>query len=1690
MKKRLLSVLLTLSMVLTLLPVSAFAVDTKDLRDTEFHIMDISGLKQLVAKQSNVDAEDVTIHGVYVNGTQPNGKPGTATGNVTEYYIKDRTGFGSTGDVGLMGSNGRLAKDLNIWKVLNASAIIDPASVSSITVYARTDVNQLGHRGTNLSPVTIYLDKGDIILPIEGKLITQIHLKNASLEPPVETEYSYTVNYFWVDEQENVTPSTTVDSVTKDTISQQSIFDSVKKASDLEGYTAGTNYVLDTEKSSKDFTWTRDNQVFEVFYAVDANKDGTPDYREKTYTLFYNPNGAAGTITDSNQYYAGNSAALESGATLGTENDGIVFLGWTQGENGHTASNPAKQKPTDVTLLQGYVTFVDKDITVCAAWAKDTNNDNKPDYENTPEELGWPINVSFCDPSGATIGTMQVIKKDEQAIPPEENGDREITGWTLDPDGQNKYDGLFTYSALAKLVDNANGWNEYYEEGYLTLYAVYAEESETVTVTVKFVDVVTGKQVGDTYTMEVPADANQINISKIPSEQIPSGYEVAEQGDVNIDNGIATVKVRRIAPTDADLKGLLGNLQVDCYTEGHEPITTGLLDDSYTVTGDGLGVQGDYYYIQLNTAPYVAAYSTYPEVHTCVSATMTIALYHDGNKWIVPDDPMVLLNCESTTPTEKQVTVKFVDVVTGKQVGDTYTMEVPADANQINTSEIPPKQIPSGYEVAEQGDVNIDNGIATVKVRRIAPTDDELKAYLWNLQVDCYTEGHEPITTGLLDDSYTVTGDGLGVQGDVYVIQLNTEPYVQKYIEDGYSQEHTSVSGDTMLLYLTHDGIKWIAPENPTVMLNCESTTPTEKQVTLNFYDEVNNVQVKEDVISVPYDAIHVNTGDMTLPEGYEFIKTGDLEIVDGYVYVAVKPIETPETTVIMNIRFVLADGTFVGGGDYFLPEGVQNLSILEQYVPVGYEMAETGDFMVTDGGSRDVRVEKLDDTVIMNIRFVLADGTFVGGGDYFLPEGIQNMSILEEYVPEGYKMMESGDFFVTEGGQEDVTVEKIAKDVIMNIRFVTVDGEFIAGGDYFLPEGIQNMSILEQYVPEGYKMMESGDFFVTEGGQEDITVEKINKDVIMKIRFVLADGTFIAGGDYFLPEGIQNMSILEEYVPEGYKMMESGDFFVTEGGQEDITVEKITESDTQSVTVTYWDTTNDEQVGESFIIAVAADATNLNTSVLTNVPEGYELVWTGDLAVENGAVRVEVRPVTTPPVEKTFTVTFDSNGGSAVVSQTVEEGAKAVKPANPTRSGYTFDGWYLDDKEYSFDTPVSSDITLTAKWTKNEPVNPDPEPEPEIADISVWKSVSDRYAEVEDTIWYSIRVKNTGDVRLFDVTVDDEMMGNDDRDIGTLDPGESWEDSYSYKVRSSDEGDTLVNEVYVTAETWDGSEVTAWDQVKTEIDEDDDRPRPPRPDPDDDKDDEDDKEDEEPEEVAEPEREYEPAYLNTEDHYAYITGYSDGTVRPLNDITRAEVATIFFRLLTDEARETYWSTISGYSDVSAGDWYNNAVSTLSNMGVIGGYPDGTFGPNDTISRAEFVAIATRFFDYTARYEGAFSDVSSAAWYADYIQAGVELGLVAGYPDGTFDPDGAISRAEACAIVNRVLGRVPHADYLLGWSVMVVWEDNQNTNAWYYADIQEATNSHDFQWIEEDGETVESWTEKLEERDWSALEEF
>ena len=221
----------------------------------------------------------------------------------------------------------------------------------------------------------------------------------------------------------------------------------------------------------------------------------------------------------------------------------------------------------------------------------------------------------------------------------------------------------------------------------------------------------------------------------------------------------------------------------------------------------------------------------------------------------------------------------------------------------------------------------------------------------------------------------------------------------------------------------------------------------------------------------------------------------------------------------------------------------------------------------------------------------------------------------------------------------------------------------------------------------------------------------------------------------------------------------------------------------------------------------------------------------------------------------------------------------------------------------------------------------------------------------------------------------------------------------------------------------------------------------------------------------------------NTDDHYSYLIGYADGTVRPNGKITRAEVATIFFRLLDDDTRAKYWSSKNDFSDVSADKWYNNAVSTLCNMGVIGGYADGTFRPDAPISRAEFAKIAVSFTQNNgSAVYNYFTDVKTTDWFAPYVTAAKDAGLIEGYSDGSFKPESKITRAEACAIVNRTLGRKPSKAHMK-ISDRIDWPDVQTTD-WFYEAIMEATNSHTCTM----GDRVETWTGKLPQRDWATLE--
>lgn len=220
---------------------------------------------------------------------------------------------------------------------------------------------------------------------------------------------------------------------------------------------------------------------------------------------------------------------------------------------------------------------------------------------------------------------------------------------------------------------------------------------------------------------------------------------------------------------------------------------------------------------------------------------------------------------------------------------------------------------------------------------------------------------------------------------------------------------------------------------------------------------------------------------------------------------------------------------------------------------------------------------------------------------------------------------------------------------------------------------------------------------------------------------------------------------------------------------------------------------------------------------------------------------------------------------------------------------------------------------------------------------------------------------------------------------------------------------------------------------------------------------------------------------LNTRDHFAYVQGYPDGTVKPAGSITRAEVAAILFRLMDADSRSLYYATASGFRDVDSTKWYNTYVATLNNAGVITDSRTGYFRPNDAITRAELAAMLAQFAEKksAAIY---FSDVSAGYWAANAIALTANLGWINGYPDGTFGPDKTVTRAELMAMVNRATGRAPESTGAL-LSGMKTWKDNADTARWYYLDVQEATNSHTYT-----GAPTETWTSLTATPDWSQYE--
>ncbi len=227
---------------------------------------------------------------------------------------------------------------------------------------------------------------------------------------------------------------------------------------------------------------------------------------------------------------------------------------------------------------------------------------------------------------------------------------------------------------------------------------------------------------------------------------------------------------------------------------------------------------------------------------------------------------------------------------------------------------------------------------------------------------------------------------------------------------------------------------------------------------------------------------------------------------------------------------------------------------------------------------------------------------------------------------------------------------------------------------------------------------------------------------------------------------------------------------------------------------------------------------------------------------------------------------------------------------------------------------------------------------------------------------------------------------------------------------------------------------------------------------------------------------------IDRTEHYGYIVGVTEDEVRPEQNITRAEVATILFRLLTNEARENNWSEDSGFPDVESGAWYNHAVAVLHNLGIVKGDDAGNFNPDDRITRAEMAAMMVRFYEKTERTVliNRFTDVDETKWYAQEVLLADHYGLMQGDGD-QFRPEEPLTRAEAMTVFNRLLGRKPHKDHL--HKDMTVWTDNVDKSKWYYADVQEATNSHECgRNVVINGKTYETWKSIKPMRDWTALE--
>lgn len=461
-------------------------------------------------------------------------------------------------------------------------------------------------------------------------------------------------------------------------------------------------------------------------------------------------------------------------------------------------------------------------------------------------------------------------------------------------------------------------------------------------------------------------------------------------------------------------------------------------------------------------------------------------------------------------------------------------------------------------------------------------------------------------------------------------------------------------------------------------------------------------------------------------------------------------------------------------------------------------------------------------------------------------------------------------------------------------------------------------------------------------------------------------------------------------------------------------------------------------------------------------------------------------------------TLTFETNGGSAINPVTVRHGNAVARPADPTKDKYTFIGWYADPEfteEYDFATVLEADKTIYAKFEltstpigdiyvrydvlhiKQLPDGTYDLANAEVEHLSAKKDTTVTAVIKDYRATHHVNVNRT--LSKLTGTAIQPYMGVDGKPVYTI-LSVYYDLDFHTLTFDTMGGSKIAPETVRHGLTvakpadpvYGGFLFDGWYTDKTF------RHRYDFSTP-----------------LTEDITIYAKWFLivlpgvtvkkntpklNTADHFAYVQGYPDGTVKPAGNITRAETAAILFRLMDDASRKTYYSTKSGFRDVASGSWYNTYVATLNNAGVITDSSNGYFRPNEAITRAELAAMLAKFSETTsaANY---FNDVSAKYWAANAIAICAKLGWITGYPDGTFRPDKNVTRAELMAMINRATGRAPKsADAFLPG--MKTWIDN-TSDKWYYLDVQEATNSHSY--------TVkgsETWTALTSDPNWSLYE--